>query len=190
MTPEDLQRISDSPEFTLRFKSGASNKRGLALSEDGLTVQEELFIACYVAHSKDDNPEYAAYTEVFGRKSTRERTEREARRLMSTNRIRARLADLVSTRLADACSGFEDHLERMAAIRDKAIDALDFKAAVAAERAIGLASGHYSKSRLEGLHDRGQSIKDLQKKTDEELEAEISKRLSSMGGKVVPIRKG
>jgi hypothetical protein len=110
-----------------------------------VTPQQEIFAQAVVSGKNQSD----AYREAYKVKPTTkpETVQANASRLMSDSKVSARVAELRAPVVAKAQMTLEGHLADLQMLRDKALQADQFSAAISAEIARGKASGvHVEKS--------------------------------------------
>lgn len=156
-------------------------------NEYGLSDHEEAFVAAYIENILEEEPALIAYKAVhpFSGLKDREKMLLQARAFASRFRIRHRIDQLVGGRTADAIGTLEAHVQRLAMLREKALDAGDVRAAIKAEELIGRANKHYLEVKLPETPGRS----DKSPQTPEELKKEIEERTRRLGLNVVQLKK-
>lgn len=105
-----------------------------------LTQKQEAFCAAYIESGNAS----AAYRQAYLANGMRPATvNRKAKELLDNGKIAARLSELRAPAIAKAQLTLEAHLEDLKTLRDAAVSAGNYSAAVSAEIARGKAAGFY-----------------------------------------------
>lgn len=107
-------------------------------SKSGLTPKQEAFCVAYMETGNASEAYRSAYEAASMKSAT---IHREANSLIANPKVATRLAELRKPAADSAVLSLAQHLRTLAEIRDKAIKAEEYGAAVSAERVRGLAAG-------------------------------------------------